>query len=102
LRFAGAKLHLEEPTMPRKRYTEEQIVSILSEATAGAKTIDICRKYGVSENTFFRWRSKYAGMTVPDIKKMRALEDENSRLKRKLAETILDLDTVKALLQKNF
>ena len=95
-------MNLEEPKMPRKRYTEEQIVSILSEATAGAKTIDICRKYGVSENTFYKWRSKYAGMTVPDLKKMKTLEDENSRLKRKLAETILDLDTAKELLRKNF
>ncbi len=88
--------------MPRRKYTEEQVVSILNEATAGAKTIDICRKYGVSENTFYKWRSKYAGMTVPDIKKMRALEDENLKLKKKLAETILDLDTVKELLRKNF
>lgn len=88
--------------MPRKRYTEEQIVSILQEGAAGAKTVDICRKYGVSENTFFRWRAKYTGMTVPDLKKMKTLEDENSRLKRKLAETILDLDTAKELLRKNF
>ncbi len=88
--------------MARKRYTEEQIVTILSESAAGAKTVDICRKYGVSENTFFRWRSKFAGMTVPDIKKMRTLEDENLKLKKKLAETILDLDTVKELLRKNF
>lgn len=102
MRFAGAKLHLEEPTMPRKRYTEEQIVSILGEARLGAKTIDLCRKYGVSENTFYKWREKYAGMTVPDIKKMRALEDENRKLKMKVAELTLDIDTVKALLQKNF
>ena len=88
--------------MPRKRYTEEQIISILSEATAGAKTIDICRKHGVSENTFYKWRSKYAGMSVPDIKKMRTLEDENRRLKMKVAELTLDIDTVKVLLTKNF
>lgn len=96
------KSTLEEPTMPRKRYTEEQIIAILGEATAGAKTLDLCRKHGVSENTFYKWRSKYAGMTVPDVRKMRTLEDENSRLKRKLAETILDLDTAKELLRKNF
>lgn len=88
--------------MPRKRYTEEQIVAILGEATAGAKTLDLCRKYGVSENTFYKWRSKYAGMTVPDIKKMRALEDENRKLKMKVAELTLDIDTVKELLKKNF
>lgn len=88
--------------MPRKKYTEEQIVSILKEAAAGAKTLDICRKYGICDATFYTWRAKYTGMTVPDIKKMRSLEDENARLKRKLAETILDLDTVKELLGKNF
>ena len=66
--------------MPRKRYTEEQIVAILGEATAGAKTTDLCRKYGVSENTFYNWRTKYAGMTVPDIRRMRALEEENRKL----------------------
>lgn len=88
--------------MPKKRYSEEQVVSILKEAAAGTKTLDICRKYGVSENTFYKWRAKYAGMTVPDIKKMRTLEDENRRLKMKVAELTLDIDTVKELLTKNF
>lgn len=88
--------------MPRKNYSEEQILAILNEGAAGAKTTDICRKHGVSENTFYRWRAKYSGMTVSDIKKMRALEEENLRLKKKLAETILDLDTAKELLRKNF
>jgi putative transposase len=88
--------------MPRKRYTEEQIVAILGEATAGAKTTDLCRKYGVSENTFYNWRTKYAGMTVPDIRRMRTLEEENRKLKMKVAELTLDIDTVKELLRKNF
>lgn len=88
--------------MPKKRYSEEQVVSILKEAAAGTKTLEICRKYGVSENTFYKWRAKYAGMTVPDIKKMRALEEENRRLKMKVAELTLDIDTVKELLTKNF
>lgn len=88
--------------MPKKRYSEEQVVSILKEAAAGSKTLEICRKYGVSENTFYKWRAKYAGMTVPDIKKMRALEEENRRLKMKVAELTLDIDTVKELLTKNF
>jgi putative transposase len=88
--------------MPKKRYSEEQVVSILKEAAAGTKTLEICRKYGVSENTFYKWRAKYAGMTVPDIKKMRTLEDENRRLKMKVAELTLDIDTVKELLTKNF
>ncbi len=88
--------------MPKKRYTEEQVVAILREATAGAKTSELCRKYGVSENTFYNWRSKYAGMTVPDIKRMRTIEEENRRLKMKVAELTLDIDTVKELLRKNF
>jgi putative transposase len=88
--------------MPKKRYSEEQVVSILKEAAAGTKTLEICRKYGVSENTFYKWRAKYAGMTVPDIKKMRTLEEENRKLKMKVAELTLDIDTVKELLTKNF
>ena len=88
--------------MARKRYTEEQIVAILKEGAAGAKTEDLCRKYGVSPNTFYAWRTKYSGMTVPDIKKMRTLEEENRRLKMKVAELTLDIDTVKELLTKNF
>ncbi len=88
--------------MPRKSYSEEQILAILQEGAAGVKTTDICRKHGVSENTFYRWRAKYSGMTLPDIKKMRTLEEENLKLKKKLAETILDLDTAKELLRKNF
>ena len=88
--------------MPRKRYTEEQIVTILAEATAGAKTPDLCRKYGVSPNTFYQWRAKYSGMTVPDVKKMKALEEENRKLKMKVADLTLDIDTVKELLRKNF
>jgi putative transposase len=88
--------------MARRKYTEEQIVSILKEAAAGTKTDEICRKYGVSPNTFYQWRTKFAGMTVPDIKKMRSLEEENRRLKMKVAELTLDIDTVKELLTKNF
>jgi putative transposase len=88
--------------MARRRYTEEQIVAILKEAAAGAKTDDLCRKYGVSPNTFYNWRTKFAGMTVPDIKRMRALEEENLKLKKKVAELTLDIDNVKELLTKNF
>lgn len=88
--------------MARKRYTEEQIVSILKEAAAGAKTEDLCRKYGVSQNTFYAWRTKFAGMTVPDIKKLRSLEEENLKLKRKVGELTMDLDAAKELLSKNW
>lgn len=86
----------------RKRYTEDQIVAILKQAAAGMKTEELCRKYGVSPNTFYNWRQKYSGMTVPDIKRLKALEDENLRLKKKVAELTLDIDTVKDLLSKNF
>lgn len=88
--------------MARKRYTEEQIVSILKEAVAGAKTEELCRKYGVSQNTFYAWRTKFAGMTVPDIKKLRSLEEENLKLKRKVGELTMDLDAAKDLLSKNW
>jgi len=88
--------------MARKRYTEEQIVGILKEGAAGAKTDELCRKHGISPNTFYAWRTKFAGMTIPDIKKMRTLEEENRRLKMKVAELTLDIDTVKELLRKNF
>ena len=88
--------------MARKRYTEEQIVTILKEAAAGAKTDEICRKYGVHPNTFFAWRTKFAGMEVPDIKRLRALEDENRKLKHMVADQALEIRAIKELLTKNF
>jgi putative transposase len=88
--------------MARKRYTEEQIVGILKEAAAGAKTDDICRKYGVSHNTFYAWRMKFSGMEVPDIKRLRALEDENRKLKHMVADQALEIRAIKELLSKNF
>lgn len=88
--------------MARKRYTEEQIVTILRESAAGAKTDELCRKYGVSAGTFYQWRQKYSGMTVPDIKRLKALEDENLKLKKKVAELLLENDAAKAILSKNW
>lgn len=88
--------------MARKRYTEEQVVAILRESAAGAKTDELCRKYGVSTTTFYHWRQKFAGMTVPDIKRLRALEDENLKLKKKVAELILENDAAKVILSKNW
>lgn len=88
--------------MARRRYTEEQIVMMLKESAAGAKTEELCRKYGVSPNTFYTWRRKFEGMTVPDIKKLRSLEEENLKLKRKVGELTMDLDAVKELLSKNW
>ena len=88
--------------MARKRYTEEQIVRILKEGAAGTKMTELCRKYGISPNTFYAWRTKFTGMTVPDIKKLRALEEENLKLKRKVGELTMDLDAAKDLLSKNW
>jgi len=88
--------------MARKRYTEEQIVSILKESAAGVKLGDICRKYGVSPNTIYAWRTKFQGMTIPDIKKLRSLEEENRKLKHIVADQALEIRAIKELLSKNF
>ena len=74
--------------MARKRYTEEQIIGVLHEAEAGAKTSELCRKHGVSEATFYKWKAKYAGLTVSELKRLRSLEDENRRLKQIVAQRI--------------
>ena len=76
--------------MKAKRYIEEQIIGVLREAEAGAKTKDLCRKYGISEPTFYNWKAKYGGMTVSDVRRLKELESENSRLKKLLAESELD------------
>ncbi len=88
--------------MKAKRYTEEQIISVLKEAEAGAKVIDLCRKYGMTDQTFYNWKAKYSGLTVSDLKKLKALEEENRRLKQIVAEQALDNRTLKELLAKNF
>ncbi len=88
--------------MVRKQYTEEQIISVLKEAEAGAKIGDLCRKYGMSEATYYNWKTKYAGLTVSELKRLKALEDENRRLKQIVAEQALDNRALKELLSKNF
>ena len=88
--------------MTRKRYTEEQIIGVLKESEAGAKTGELCRKHGMSEATFYKWKAKYAGLTVNELKRLRSLEEENRRLKQIVAQQALDNWALKELLSKNF
>jgi putative transposase len=88
--------------MKRLRFTQEQIIGVLKEHQAGASTADLCRRHGISEATFYNWRSKYAGMEVSDARKLKGLEEENARLKKLLAEAMLDVSTLKEMLTKNF
>ena len=88
--------------MKKSRFSEQQIVAVLKEAEAGAKTADLCRKHGVSSATFYAWKSKFGGMEVSDIAKMRGLEDENRRLKRLLADSALEIDALKLIASGNF
>jgi putative transposase len=88
--------------MVRKKYSEEQIIAVLREAEAGAKPADLCRKYGMSDATYYNWKAKYAGMTASDLKRLKSLEEENRRLKQIVAEQALDNRALKELLSKNF
>ena len=88
--------------MKRSRFSEEQIIRILKEHQAGLGAKELCRKHGVSDATFYKWRSKYGGMEVPDVKKLKSLEAENAKLKKLLAEQMMDVSTLKEMLGKNF
>lgn len=87
--------------MKKSRYTEEQIIGILKQYQAGLAAKELCRKYGISDATFYKWRSRYGGMEVSDAKRLKSPEDENRRLKKLLAETALDAATLKEMLGKN-
>jgi putative transposase len=88
--------------MGKSRFTEAQIVGIIKESDAGANTSQLCRKHGISSATFYKWKSKFGGMEVSDVAKMKALEDENRRLKRIVANMALENDALKIIAEGNF
>ena len=88
--------------MKRIRFTEEQIIAILREHEAGAKAADLARKHGISEATLYNWKAKYGGIDVSDAKRLRSLEEENRKLKKLLAESMLDQEALKELLTKKW
>jgi len=88
--------------MGRRKYTDEQVISILKEGEAGANIGELCRRYGVSDATYHRWKAKYAGLSLSELKRLKTLEDENLRLKQIVADQALDNRVLKDLLSKNF
>lgn len=88
--------------MKRSRYSEEQIVGILKEAEAGISVAELCRKYGMSDATYYNWKAKYDGMMTSDLKKLRQYENENRKLKQMVAEQALDIRALKEVVSKNF
>lgn len=88
--------------MRKSRFSEEQIIGILKEHQVGMSAAELCRKHGISDATFYKWRSKFGGMEVSDAKRLKGLEDENRKLKKLLAESMLDNSTLKEMLGKNF
>ena len=87
--------------MKRSRFSEEQIIAILKSQESGVSTADVCREHGISSATFYKWKAKFGGMQVSDAKKLKSLETENARLKRLLADAMLDNVVLKDLLGKN-
>ena len=88
--------------MRRSRFSEEQIIGALKEHAAGLSAADLCRKHGISGATFYKWRSRYGGMEISDARKLKALDEENRKLKKLLAESLLDAATLREMLGKNF
>ncbi len=88
--------------MKKQRFTEEQIIAVLKEQEVGAKVADLCRKHGISEATFYNWKAKYGGMEVSEAKRLKVLEEENAKLKKLLAEQMLDAAALRELLTKKW
>ena len=88
--------------MKRSRFTEEQIIGIFKDHRTGLSATDLCRRHGISDATFYKWRSKYGGLEVSDARRLKALDEENRKLKKLLAESALDVATLKEMLGKNF
>lgn len=88
--------------MKKSRFSEEQIIAVLKEHQAGIPVTELCRKHGISDATFYTWRKKYGGMEVSDARRLKGLEEENRKLKRLLAESMLDVATLREALGKNF
>lgn len=88
--------------MRKSRFSEEQIISILKEHEAGRPTAEVCRRHGISQPTFYNWKAKFGGMEVSDAKRLKALEEENRKLKKLLAEEVMDNATLKEMLRRNF
>jgi putative transposase len=86
----------------KRRFTEEQIIGILKEAEAGMKVMELCRKYGISDATYYNWKAKFGGLTVSDAQRLKALETENARLKRLLAESMLDNAALKDVVSRKW
>lgn len=88
--------------MRKSRFTEEQVIGVLKEQESGQSTADVCRRHGISDATFYKWKAKYGGLEVSEAKRLRALEDENARLKKLLAEAMLDVAMLRDVASKKW